>query len=76
MSAVPRSLAKCRELEELNLENNNISVLPEVSSFSSFTKADPRKANAFDRFWQAASVTRLTARLFCLTRACCPVWSS
>lgn len=32
LSAIPRSLAKCRELEELNLENNNISVLPEVSS--------------------------------------------
>lgn len=31
LSAIPRSLAKCRELEELNLENNNISVLPEVS---------------------------------------------
>lgn len=30
LSAIPRSLAKCRELEELNLENNNISVLPEV----------------------------------------------
>lgn len=31
LSAIPRSLALCRELEELNLENNNISVLPEVS---------------------------------------------
>lgn len=31
LSAIPRTLAKCRELEELNLENNNISVLPEVS---------------------------------------------
>lgn len=31
LSAIPRSLAKCRELEELNLENNNISMLPEVS---------------------------------------------
>lgn len=31
LSAIPRSLAQCRELEELNLENNNISVLPEVS---------------------------------------------
>lgn len=31
LSAIPRSLSKCRELEELNLENNNISVLPEVS---------------------------------------------
>lgn len=30
LSAIPRSLAQCRELEELNLENNNISVLPEV----------------------------------------------
>lgn len=34
LSAIPRSLARCRELEELNLENNNISVLPEVSGKS------------------------------------------
>lgn len=30
LSAIPRSLAKCSELDELNLENNNISTLPEV----------------------------------------------
>lgn len=32
LSAIPRSLAKCCALEELNLENNNISTLPEVRS--------------------------------------------
>lgn len=32
LSAIPRSLAKCSALEELNLENNNISTLPEVRS--------------------------------------------
>lgn len=30
LSAIPKSLAKCSELDELNLENNNISTLPEV----------------------------------------------
>ena len=32
LSEIPRSLAKCSALEELNLENNNISTLPEVRS--------------------------------------------
>lgn len=32
LSAIPKSLAKCSELDELNLENNNISTLPEVRS--------------------------------------------
>lgn len=32
LSAIPRSLSKCSALEELNLENNNISTLPEVRS--------------------------------------------
>lgn len=36
LSAIPRSLSKCRELEELNLENNNISVLPEVCYIAYF----------------------------------------
>lgn len=38
LSAIPRSLAKCSALEELNLENNNISTLPEVRNMGKFLK--------------------------------------
>ena len=34
LNGLPRSLQNCVRLEELNLENNNIETLPDVSIFA------------------------------------------